>query len=123
VKTRKYAEEIDGYNLENKEQLLIKYATKLESEAMHEVLERVAEATLQSGMRFMKTIKDETVGEERIYLDAEDCSASVVNNFTKDLVESDHDYDFKSTRQSMDHIVIRYQNDDLIKETESEDEE
>jgi len=111
MKTKSYAEETEGFDLENKEELAIDYVTKLESEAMHEVLERVAEATLQSGLRFMKTLKNDKDGEERIFLDAEDCSASVVNNFTADLMKSDYDYDFRSTRQSMDHIVVIYQSE------------
>ena len=52
MKTKRFAEETDGYNTENKENLSIDYFTEAESEAMHFVLEQVAEATLQSGMRF-----------------------------------------------------------------------
>jgi len=123
MKTKKFAEETDGYDTENKTELTIDYFTEAESNAMHFVLEQVAEATLQSGMRFMKTLKDETEGSEKVFLDAEDCSASVIQSFTKDLAQSKYDFQFESTMQSMDHLAIIYEHESLkVEEEENSDE-
>ena len=123
MKTKKFAEETDGYNTENKTELSIDYYTEVESDAMHFVLEEVAETTLQSGMRFMKTLKDETEGSEKVFLDAEDCSASVIQSFTKDLAQSKYDFQFESTMQSMDHLAIIYEDESLkVEEEENSDE-
>jgi len=85
MKTKKYAEETEGYKLDSKNSLSIDYVTEAESEAVRTVLERVAEATLQSGMRFMKTTLDEGKGVEQVFLDAEDTSSSVVANFVSGI--------------------------------------
>jgi len=122
MKTKKFAEETDGYDTENKENLSIDYLTEVESEAMHFVLEQVAEATLQSGMRFMKTLKDETEGSEKVFLDAEDCSASVIQSFTKDLAQSKYDFQFESTMQSMDYLAIIFEDESLKVENDGDEE-
>jgi len=121
MKTKKFAEETDGYDTKNKTELTIDYYTEAESDAMHFVLKQVAEATLQSGMRFMKTLKDETEGSEKVFLDAEDCSASVIQSFTKDLAQSKYDFQFESTMQSMDHLAIIYEDESLKVKQEDED--
>jgi len=121
MKTRKYAEQTEGYNIESKNDLSIDYLTEAESDQVHTVLERVAEATLQSGMRFMKTTLDEGKGVEQVFLDAEDCSASVIANFVADLKDEDFDIEFRGTRQSMDHLVVIYESENLKVEKQEEE--
>lgn len=123
MKTKQYAEETDGYNTENKNLLSIDYYTEAESQVIQEVLERVAEATLQSGMRFMKTTLDQTKGKETVFLDAEDCTASVIANVVSDLKELDENLGFRGTRQSMDHLVIIYEDESLVKDLKDEEKE
>jgi len=121
MKTKNYAKETPNYNIDSKNQFSIDYVTKAESDAILHALERVAEATLQSGLKFMKTVKDQEDGYEQVFLDAEGCSASVVRSITSDLEKADYDYEFKSTRQSMDHLVIHFQDESLVKEVEEEE--
>jgi len=123
MKTKKYAEETPNYNIETKNHFNIDYVTEAESEAIHHVLERVAEASLQSGLRFMKTLKDQEQGYEQVFLDAEDCSANVVQSIVSDLENADYSYEFKSTRQSMDHLVIHFEDESLVKEVKEDVEE
>lgn len=106
MKTKKYAEEIEGYNLENKTELNIPYVTEAKEPAIQYASERMLEAVLQSGMRYIKTVRDDTKGIERLFLDAEDASASVVANLVSDLRDSEYDYEFSGTMQSMDTIAI-----------------
>ena len=123
MKTRNYAEETPNYNVESKNQFQIDYVTKAESDAILHALERIAEATLQSGLRYMQTVKDEEDGYEQVFLDAEDCSANVVQSIVSDLEQSKYGFEFKNTRQSMDHLVIHFQDESLVKEVEEEGEE
>ena len=123
MKTKRYAEETPGYNVENKNEQSITFVHEAESEAIQTVLERVVEATLQSGMRFMKHSYDPGKGREHVFLDGEDCSASVISNFVSDLrEEEDYSFEFRGTQRSMDHIVVVYESEDLKTEKEEDDE-
>lgn len=106
MKTRKYAEETDNYNTENKTELNIPYVTEAQEPAIQYASERMLEAVLQSGMRYIKTVRDEEKGIERLFIDAEDSSASVVANLVTDLQDSEFEYEFSGTMQSMDTIAI-----------------
>ena len=121
MKTKTYAEETPNYNIDSKNQFSIDYMTKTESEAIRFALERVAEACLQSGLRFMQTVKDDEQGYEQVFLDAEDCSANVVQSIVSDLEQSKYEFEFKNTRQSMDHLVIHFEDESLVKEIEDEE--
>ena len=121
MKTKKYAEETEGYNTEDKDELNITFLHEAESEAVRTVLERVVEATLQSGMRFMKHSYDSGKGREHVFLDAEDCSTSVVSSFVSDLKDEEFDYTFRATQRSMDHLVIVFESDELKQDGESEE--
>lgn len=123
MKTKAYAEETPNYNIESKNGFSIDYVTELKSDASLHALERVAEATLQSGLRFMKSVLDEEKGKEQIFLDAEDCTASVVQSLTNDLIKSEYGFEFRSTRQSMDHLVIVFEDEKLVVEDEEESDE
>ena len=121
MKTKTYAEETPNYNIDSKNQFSIDYMTKTESEAIRFALKRVAEACLQSGLRFMQTVKDDEQGYEQVFLDAEDCSANVVQSIVSDLEQSKYEFKFKNTRQSMDHLVIHFEDESLVKEIEDEE--
>lgn len=120
MKTKAYAEETEGYSLDNKSELSITFVHEAQSEEMVTVLERVVEATLQSGIRFMKHNYDSGKGKEHVFLDAEDCSTSVVSSFISDLKDEDFDLDFRATQRSMDHLVVVYQ-DESLKVEESDE--
>ncbi len=106
MKTKKYAEETDGLDVENMQEVNVPYVTDAEEPAIIHAGERMLEAVLQSGMRFIKTVRDESDGVERLFLDAEDASASVVANLVSDLRDSEFDYEFSGTMQSMDTIAV-----------------
>lgn len=123
MKTERYADETENFNKENKNELEITYLTKAKSDVIQDVLRHVAEATLQSGMRFMKVVLDEEKGKEQVFLDAEDASASVVANVVSDVQQIDENLKFRGTRQSMDNLAIIYEDESLIKEAEKDKDE
>lgn len=108
MKTKKYAEETENYDLESKQELNVPYITEAQTEAVQYASERMLEAVLQSGMRFIKTVRDEDEGIERLFLDAEDASASVIANLVSDLRASEYEFEFSGTMQSMDTIAITH---------------
>lgn len=118
MKTKKYAEETDGYDVENKEQIDVPYVTEAKEPAIQHASERMLEAVLQSGMRYIKTVRDDSKGIERLFIDAEDSSASVVANLVSDLQDSEFEYSFSGTMQSMDTIAITSRFEPIEKDEE-----
>jgi hypothetical protein len=121
MKTKKYAEETDGLNIENMQTVDVEYVTEAQEEAIQYAGERMLEAVLQSGMRYIKTLRDEEEGVERLFLDAEDASASVVANLVSDLKDSEFDYTFSGTMQSMDTVAITTEFEPVESDAEKEE--
>lgn len=122
MKTKAYAEETEGLNLENMQEISISYVTEAQTDAIQHASERMLEAVLQSGMRYIKTVRDEEEGLERLFIDAEDSSASVVANLVSDLKASNYEFEFNGTMQSMDTIAITAKFEPVEKEDEGKEE-
>lgn len=122
MKTKAYAEETEGLNLENMQEISISYVTEAQTDAIQHASERMLEAVLQSGMRYIKTVRDEEEGLERLFIDAEDSSASVVANLVSDLKASNYEFEFNGTMQSMDTIAITAKFEPVEKEDEGQEE-
>lgn len=104
MKLRSLAEETSGYTTDDKIPLNLEFLTETEEDGTHKALELVAAASMQSGLRFRKTIVDAEY--ETIVLDASDAEAVVLQSIYKQLHESDYSYEHGTTEHDQDIVTI-----------------